>query len=203
VTKTNTIPAGRDPGRTLKQKVYHGIRDYFLLSAYLWVIFGLFVLYESVILAEQHIPFAAHGFALINALALAKVMLVIQDLHLFERYRDAPLIYPTLFKSAAFAVVLGCFKILEEAVLGLFHGRSFSESIAAIGGGTLHGILSLMLLLGVLLIPFFGFTELGRVFGEEKLAKLFFSSRDLAIAPSSPPPAAGDAASSSPERRDD
>ena len=165
------------PNQNLKQRVYHGVRDYLLISLYLWIILGLFVLYRSIILSEEHIPFAAHGFALLNALALAKVMLVAQDLHFAERLREQPLIYPTLFKSAAFAVVLGVFKILEEALIGLYHGRSFSESIASIGGGTLNGILMLMLLLAVLLIPFFGFTEVDRVFGEQKLKNLFFRSR--------------------------
>lgn len=37
------------------------------------------------VLAEYHIDFAYHGFALINALALAKVMILVQDLHLGEK----------------------------------------------------------------------------------------------------------------------
>jgi hypothetical protein len=162
---------------TLKEKARREMRNFLVISLYLWIIFGLFVLYKSIILSEEHIPFAAHGFALINALAMAKVMLVAQGLHFADRFKEAPLIYPTLFKSAAFAVVLGVFKIVEEALIGLYHGRSFSESIASIGGGTLNGILSLTLLLAVLLIPFFGFAEVDRVFGEQKLKKLFFASR--------------------------
>jgi hypothetical protein len=168
------------PNQNLKQRVYQGVRDYLVISLYLWIILGLFVLYRSVILSEENIPFAAHGFALLNALALAKVMLVAQDLHFAERFKELPLIYPTLFKSAAFAVVLGVFKIVEEALIGLYHGHSFSESIASIGGGTLNGILMLMLLLTVLLIPFFGFTEVDRVFGGQKLKNLFFRPRHLA-----------------------
>ena len=104
-------------------------------------------------------------------------MLVAQELHFADRFKEAPLIYPTLFKSAAFAIVLGCFKILEETLIGLYHGRSFNESIAEIGGGTAYGILSLMLILFVLLIPFFGIAELRAIFGEDKMRKLFFTSR--------------------------
>jgi hypothetical protein len=78
---------------------------------------------------------------------------------------------------------LFAFKILEETAVGLYDGKSFNESITesitAIGGGTLKGILSLIALLAVLLIPFFGFTELRRVLGEGKLEKLFFASRHL------------------------
>ena len=166
--------------RTLKQKAYQGIKEYLVISCYLCIVFSLFALYRSVILAEHHIAIASQGFALLNGLALAKVMVVAQELHFADQLKTAPLIYPTLFKSATFAVLLGCFKILEEAAVGLYHGQSFNESIAAIGGGTLQGILSLMALLGVVLIPFFGFTELRRVFGEGKLEGLFFTSRYLA-----------------------
>jgi len=166
--------------RTLKQKAYHGMKEYLSISCYLWVVFASFVLHKSVILSEHHIPLAANGFALLNALALGKVMMVARELHFADQFKEAPLIYPTLFKSAVFAIILGCFKILEETLTGLYHGQSFSESIAAIGGGTFKGILSVVLILAVLLIPFFGFTELRRVFGEGKLEKLFFTSRHLA-----------------------
>jgi hypothetical protein len=166
------------PNRTLKQKVYGGFKEYLVISFYLWVVLASLVLYKSVILSQHQIPFAANGLALLNALALGKVMLVARELHFADYFKEAPLIYPTLFKSAAFAIVLGCFKILEETLIGLYHGWTFYDSIS-IGGGTLSGILSLMLILGVLLIPFFGIAELGAVFGKGKIRKLFFTSRHL------------------------
>jgi hypothetical protein len=146
------------------------------MACYLWLVFALLVLHKSVILTENHIPFAAHGLALLNAMALAKVMQVAQELHLADQFKGAPLIYPTLFKSA---IILGFFKILEEWAVGWYHGKSFSESMTSIGSGTLKGILSVMLLLAVLLIPFFGFTELRQIFGEDKLLKLFLTPRHL------------------------
>jgi len=166
-----------DAMRSLKQKAVHEMREYLVISLYLFIVFSLFVLYKSMILAEYHIDFALHGFALINALALGKVMLVAQDLHLADRFRDAPLIYPTLLKSFVFSLLLACFKIVEGTAAGKFHGRSFHDSIAELGGGTWKAILTLTMLLFVLLIPFFGFTELRRVFGEDRLIKAFFRSR--------------------------
>jgi hypothetical protein len=82
--------------RTLKQKAVHELREYLVISFYLFVVFSLFVVYTSVILAEHHIDFALHGFALINALALAKVMLVAQELHLADQFRDARCWFPFL-----------------------------------------------------------------------------------------------------------
>jgi len=155
------------------------MREYLVIFSYLFVVFSLFVAYKSLILAEHHIDFALNGFALINALALAKVMLVAQELHLGDQLGDAPLIYPTLLKSFAFTMVLACFKIAEEAAVGMFHGKSFHESIAVLGGGSWQGILCLTGLLFVVLIPFFGFTELRRVFGEELLVGVFFRPRHL------------------------
>jgi len=160
--------------KTLKQKAYKEFKEFLVIAIYLWVVFGLFLLYKSVILNEEHISFIAKGFALINALALGKIMLIAKAFHLGEWADDWPLIYPTLVKSALFTIVLAIFKILEEAAVGLYHGLSFQRSIADLGGGTLKGILTLTLLLFVMLIPFFGFTELQRVLGEGKLTQLFF-----------------------------
>jgi len=88
--------------RTLKQIAYQQLKEFLLIALYLWVVFGLLIMYKSVILAKYHIDFAYHGFAIINALALAKVMLTAKDLHLGEQFDEAPLIYPTLLKSALF-----------------------------------------------------------------------------------------------------
>jgi hypothetical protein len=164
---------------TLKRRAYREFKKFLVITLYLWVVFALFLLYKSVVLNQEHIELLAKGLALINALALAKVILIAKALHLGEWTEDAPLIYPTLVKSASFAIVLAIFKILEEAGIGLYHKKSFQESIADLGGGTLAGILTLTLLLFVMLVPFFGVGELQRVLGEGKLRQLFFSRNRL------------------------
>ena len=163
--------------RTLKQIAHEQLKEFLVIALYLWVVLGLLVLFKSVVLAEQGIPFAYHGFAVINALALAKVMLTAKDLHLGEKFDEAPLIYPTLLKSALYAIVLACFKLLEEAAVGLYHGKSFQQSISDLGGGTLTGILIITLLLFVMLVPFVGYGELQRVLGEGKLEQIFLKPR--------------------------
>ena len=160
----------------IKRKAYETTREFFFIALYLWVIFGLFVLYRSVILA-QGISGFEKGFAVINALVLGKVMLIAKELRLGETSHDAPLIYPTLLKSALFSVVLLLCKILEEAARGLYRGESFQQSIAGLAGGTWQGMLCVAAILFALLIPFFAFTELQRVFGEARLKELFFRSR--------------------------
>ena len=166
------------PKPTLKQKAYQELKEFLGIALYLWVILALFQLYRSLLLEEEHINVVAHQwFAVINALALGKVLLIAKALHLGDWADDWPLIYPTLLKSALFTIVLACFKILEDAGLGMYRGKSFQESIADLGGGTLNGILCVSLILFVTLIPFFTITELQGVLGEGKLVQLFFRPR--------------------------
>jgi hypothetical protein len=165
--------------RTLKQKAVHETKEFLVIAAYLWVVFALLLLHRSIILAEHNIvDVAHHGFAIINALALAKIMVTAKYFHFGELGGNKPLIYPTLFKSAAYSLLLACFKILEEAAVGLYHGQSFSQSIAELGGGTWKGILSITAIVFVFLIPFFAFGEVGLVLGEGKLTQLFLHRRE-------------------------
>ena len=163
---------------TLKEKAYLELKEFLIIALYLFVVFSLFLVYKSVILNEEHISYVARGIALINALVLGKFVLIARAFHLGDRANDAPLMYPTLLKSALFSIVLAVCKILEDAAVGFYHGKSFSDSIADLGGGTLKGILTMTVLLFVLLIPFFGFGELQRVLGAGKLTQLFFRPRN-------------------------
>jgi hypothetical protein len=164
---------------TLKKKAVHELREYLFMSLYLFVVFSLLVVHKSMILAEHHISYQLHGFALINALALAKVMLLAQDMHLADQFRDSPLIYPTLLKSAVFTILLACFKVAEDGFVGKLHGKSLHASLSDLGDGSWSAILILSAFLFVMLIPFFGFGELRRVFGPDRLMRVFFRPRHL------------------------
>jgi hypothetical protein len=162
---------------SLRQKAYHQFKEFLVIALYLWLVFGLLELHKSMILAEHHINFVYHGLAFINAWALAKVMILVRYLHWGEQFDEAPLIYPTLLKAALFTVMLACFKIAEDVVIGWFRRESFRQSISNLGGGTWQGFLTLALLVFALLIPFVGYGELRRVLGEGKLEEIFFHPR--------------------------
>jgi hypothetical protein len=163
--------------QTLKEKAYHELREYVIITLYLWMVFAVFLIYKSVILSQHNISVVAHGVALINALALGKIMLIAQALNLGNRFDDGPLIYPTLFKSAMFALILASFKIVEERAIGYYHGKAFWESLADFGGGTVWGILAFTLIMWVILIPFVGVSELRRVLGPGAMERLFWHER--------------------------
>jgi hypothetical protein len=163
------------PKRSLKQRTSHEAKRLVAMFLYLWVLFGLFALHESIVLAKHDIDYSAYGFAVINAWLLAKVMLVAEDLRLAHRFEDRPLIYPIIYRSMVFAVVFIGFDIVEHVLLGWWRGKTIVESFPAIGGGTLTGILSVAAIISVALMPFFAFRELGRVIGEGELRALLFT----------------------------
>ena len=176
--KREGIPSPAEKGKpsehkpSVKERAAHELKEFLGMFIYLWVLFALFSIHKSMILAEEHINYQAQGFAVINALIMAKAMLIGEDLHVGSWLKDKPVLYLSLYKSLVFSVFLIAFYILEEVVVGVFKGRTIAQSFPAIGGGSLQGLLSMGAIVFVALIPFFAFRELGRVIGQRELWSL-------------------------------
>lgn len=171
-------------GMSLRTRALHEATQFFWIFVYLWLCFGLFVLYRSLILAQHDIDYTGYGVAFVKALVLGKVILIAEGLNVADKHKDKPLIYPTLYKSIVFFVILCVFSILEHFVRGLFKHETMAESLSGLGGGSLPAILAHGLIMFVVLIPFFAFREIGRVLGENKLYHLFFVEGERTVTPS-------------------
>ncbi|SFK55407.1 hypothetical protein [Methylocapsa palsarum] len=159
---------------TLKQKAAQEMRRFLVMAAYLWVLLALFSLHQSIVLAEHGINFREQGFAIVNALMLAKVMLIAEGFHVGRRFENRPLVYPILYQSIEFAILFICFHIVEHLAVGWWEGKTMAASFPEIGGGSPKGIASAGVILFVMLIPFFAFKELGRIVGDRELHALVF-----------------------------
>ena len=168
--------------RDLKQRIFDEVINFLAIALYLWVTFGVFALHEWVVSAKDHIDYHFYGFALVNALLLGKVMLVAEDLHFADWFKDRPLIYPILCKAVAFSILFLVFDVAEEVIVGVFKGKTIAESIPSIGGGTPSGVFFVGIILAVALIPFFAFREVGRAIGERALHSLMFTGGPKAAA---------------------
>ena len=166
-------PGKSKPG--LKARAIDEIKKFSLITLYLWVLFALFSLHRTIVLEQEHVNFQEQGFAIVNALVLAKVMLIAEDLNLGSRLEDKPLFHSVLGHSAAFSIVLICFHIVEDAVIAWLHGKPLADSLAAFGSGDLKGVLAVGAIVFVTLIPFFMFAEIGRVLGQDKLWQLLIT----------------------------
>jgi hypothetical protein len=160
----------------LEERAANEAKRFVIVFLYLWVLLSLFALHKSIILNEPSLS-VGQGFAIVNALVLAKIMLLGEAFNLADNLKSKPIVYPVIFKSAAFAVLLmGC-HALEEIAVGLWHGENFASSVSHLGGGTALRIFIIGLIMFVVLMPFFAFSEIGRDIGEHELYRLFFIRR--------------------------
>ncbi len=160
----------------LKAGVVEDGKQVFLVFLYLWVLLTLFSLHKAFIFNEDLLTYQ-QGMALINALALSKIVVIGQHLRLGEPEKDAPVAWPALIKSVIFGLLLVAFHVLEETAIGMFHGKTWREAIPTIGDGSLQAILMTAIIATVGLVPFFAFVELERVLGTEELRRLLFGRR--------------------------
>jgi hypothetical protein len=172
-----TAGAGALPARSLKAKAAEEFRRFLLLFLYLWILFGVFVLNQGVVLREHGINFGMQGFAFINALVFAKVMMLFEIFDPGRWLRQRPLIYPILYETLLLTVLFLVADVLEKTIEGLLRGKTIAESVPGIGGGGFAGLLSVAAILFVALIPFFGLRNLSLIMGEGRLSAMIFGER--------------------------
>src|SRR5271170_7638620 len=139
----------------LKGKAYLEFKKFVTIFFYLWVVFALLSIHETIIRAQNHLNYRAHTLAVINAFVFAKVLLIGEYFRLGTGFKGKPLIYPVLYKCFSFSVLLIGVHIVERITLEVVGGKTVGEAFSEIGGGTLISIVSMGTLAFVMLIPFF------------------------------------------------
>jgi hypothetical protein len=153
------------------------LKHFFLITAYLFVVFGALTFFKSAILEGEGVRWVPWGFAIIKAAVSAKFLLIGYALHIGERYRTKPLIWQTLYKSIVFLAFVAVLTVIEEAVVGFIHGKALWQSVAEIGGGTLEQVAATLVIMFLVFIPLFAFGALSEVMGEKALVRTFFVER--------------------------
>ncbi len=160
--------------RSLKAKAADEFRRFLILFFYLWVLFGVFVLNQGIVLREHGFNFTMQGFAFINALVFAKVMMLFEIFDPGRWLRKRPLIYPILYETLLLTVLFLVAHVLEKTIEGVLRGKSVADSMPALGGGGLMGLLSITVILFIALIPFFSLRNLSLAVGEGRLWAIMF-----------------------------
>jgi hypothetical protein len=164
-------------GVPLRQRAMREFKEFLVLSAYLYVTLGAVILMKAAVLHTHGLDITPWGTALVKALLLAKFMLAGRALGIGERALDGPLIWPTLHKTFAFLVLLIVMSIVEEAVVGMFHGRSIAASLGEFVGPRFRETLAGILIMLLVLFPYFALRVLNEALGEGRLARMFFGAR--------------------------
>jgi hypothetical protein len=163
--------------RSLKERALEEIRVYGVITLYLWLFLASFTAYRRLILAETGVVYLHYGIALVEALVIAKVVLLGRIFGFSRRFEDRRLIVPVIYKSAVFALLVIVFSVVEHLVVGWVHGKGALAGLRELTSIGADEIGARILMLTVAFVPLFAFYELGRVLGMRRLADLFFSPR--------------------------
>src|SRR5262249_16588208 len=148
-----TVEAGSK--KSLKERALSELEKYAVITVYLWLLFALFSLHRQ--LVQGHGVSVWHqGFAIVNALIFAKVMLIGAAVEVGKVLERRALVWVVFGKSLIFAILLLAFHIVEEAIRAWLAGQSLSASLNDFGG-SLPGLVTSAAIFFVALIPFFAF----------------------------------------------
>ncbi|WP_051335709.1 hypothetical protein [Methylocapsa acidiphila] len=164
-------------GSNLKDKALRELRTLLVMFLYLWLLFAISDLHRTVILAENHLNYQAQGFAAINALMLAKVMLLAENLKVGRRFSNRMLILSIPYQAFALTILFIAFHVLEKGLVGHFEGKTFAQSLPDLHEHGLLVTLSDAALVFVALIPFFAFKGIADAIGEREMRAILFGGK--------------------------
>ena len=160
-----------------KKRALAELRKLSITVMYVWVLLCVFTLHSEIILAQHHIDYSAKfGFNFINAVILAKFMWLGEILHAGKKAGGKVLLHSMLWNSAIFAVILMVCHLLEEALVKVWHGQSFAASFSETVADP-RNIFATMLLMFVVLIPFFFAKGLIEILGKDEIKRLLLKAR--------------------------
>jgi hypothetical protein len=165
------MPAESSKPATFKQKAIHEGEEFAGIAIYLAFFFCAVVAYSSLLLNQFHVSYFKYGTALLNAIIIAKVILIGEYARLGKRREAKPLVESAIYKALAFSLLVCAFHVVEEAIKALFHGRPLVSIFQEI---RYEELLGRTIIVFCTFVPLFAFRELARVLGETEFRNLFF-----------------------------
>jgi len=159
---------------TLKEKAAEELRLMLVITAFLAAVFVSFLSYRRLISREFGVTSFHYGFAIIEALIVAKVILIGKAIGIGKKSTGRVLFRNALRDSVIYAILVGVFAILEHLLEGLFHHETLAASLEKFLDQGVYEILGRTLVVFVAFVPFFTLWELDRVLGDRKLIGLLF-----------------------------
>ena len=157
----------------LKQKAIHEFKQFVGIFLYLAFFFSAVTTYRMLLLGDFRDSYINYTFSVINALVVAKVILIGEYTHLGKRLEDQSLLASSIYKAFLFGLLTFAFHIIEEAIKAMLHGKGAASAVLDIH---VTDLLARTIVVFCTFIPLFGFREARRVLGENKFSELFFHS---------------------------
>lgn len=162
----------------------HELREVLPPTVFFFLGFNLILFTKRLFLADYLIEYTGFLIATTSALIVGKAVLVADKMPFLNRFDNAPLAYPILFKTAVYTLFVFAARLLEM----LLH---YLTTEGALGGGAfvrhLMGAFSwphfvaVQLWILVLFLIYVAASELNALFGDGELFKIIFKRRSSAL----------------------
>ena len=157
---------------TIKERAGEELRNYAVVAAYLFVCFAVVMFYESTIPGAGVAGSFSLTTAAIKALILGKFILIGEAVGVGERSHAPHLAGAIVTKSLQFLLLLVVLSVAEELLVGKFHGRAFSATMADYEQQSVLNMLAKCLLMLLILLPLIATREFSRTLGPGVLRRL-------------------------------
>jgi hypothetical protein len=164
--------------KSWKQRLFHEFNDYLLNFVYMAIVFSAIVLYRRLVLAEHGIYLADYFAGVVNAMIIAKVVMIGAFLRVSRKFEHKALIIPVLFKALLFTIWVMIFNVLEAFIRGLIKTGELPGAFNQLKSHVDLAWLGAIQLIFFCFIPFFAFKELSRVMRKEKINSIFLKKQD-------------------------
>lgn len=161
----------------MKQKLIAEVKKMAAIALYLSIFLGGLTAYKRMLLAEVGISYFEYGYALVESLVLAKVVLIGDFLRLGERFRNKPLFAVTLHKAFSFSLLALVFSFLEHFIIGLLKGKGIEADFYGIISHSKGELTARTIIMFAAFVPLFAIWEANRALGKGKLFEIFFKRR--------------------------
>ena len=150
---------------TLKERAIEELHAFTLVTGYLFVCFAVLMFYESTLPGATEAGVSSLGAAAIKAAILAKFLLLGQALGVGESVRFARL-GPAIFgKSVQLWLLVIVLSVVEELLVGRYHGKSFGATLADYESRSIAHMLAKSLVVLLILLPLIATREFSRTLG--------------------------------------
>jgi hypothetical protein len=171
--------AASDNKNSLLGRFIEELREYLVISVYLWICFSVLLSYKAAILQAEQIEFLPMGIAAVKALIIGKFILIGKAVKTGNRLSSSVLLIRIIWKSLAFLALLVVFTFIEEIVVGWVHGNTLADSVGELTARSWLELLSPSLVMLLVLIPMISFEEIDRDLGKGNLRRMLFGRANI------------------------
>ena len=169
------------PAQTAKPSLRYRIKDELiqasLLALYFAAWFCAIAFFSFALLREAAIPITPFGLAIIKAALCAKFMMIGKAIFPLKVDANRGLFKSIFWHSIAYLGIVLALSFAEAGIDGLFHGKSFLESLSSFGHGDPIYIAALSMMYWLILWPYLIVLGFNQTLGNTAVHTILFGSK--------------------------